>query len=44
MLEVFEDLGVSHEASLVSQERLVKLFQDGMATVEQQCIYQLQVH
>ena len=38
MYDVFNELSVSEEVSRVPEERLIKLYQDHMVHVEQECV------
>ena len=38
MYDVFNELGLSEEVSRIPEERLMKLYQDHMVHVEQECV------
>lgn len=38
MYDVFNELGISEEVSRIPEERLMKLYQDHMVHVEQECV------
>ena len=42
MSVVFEEVGVAHDATFVPTKRLVRLYHDKMATVEQESVTALQ--